>query len=112
MSQSKQVFWVFTANVDERALGDMQHPSPCEKGNTKVECRRREVSPPWGSQGGAGIAGRGGEDGPEGRAACGRSLAPASKKSGLELPSRILQVADLLEILCVFTLKAGVKLCC
>lgn len=55
---------------------------------------------------------RGVADGPEGHAACGRRLAPASKKSGLELPSRILQVADLLEILCVFTLKAGVKLCC
>lgn len=60
MSQSKQVFRVFTANVDERAPGDVQHPSPCKKGNTKVECRTREVSPPRGSQGGAGIA-EGGE---------------------------------------------------
>lgn len=51
VSQSKQVFWVFTANVDERALGDVWHPSPCRKGNTKVECRRQEVSPPWRSQG-------------------------------------------------------------
>lgn len=41
VSQSKQVFWVFTANVDERALGDVWHPSPCRKGNTKVECRHR-----------------------------------------------------------------------
>lgn len=48
----------------------------------------------------------------DGHAACGQSLAPTSEKSGLQLPSHILQVAGLLGILYVFTLKAHVKLSC
>lgn len=48
----------------------------------------------------------------DGHAACGQSLAPTSEKSGLQLPSHILQVVGLLGILYVFTLKAHVKLSC
>lgn len=48
----------------------------------------------------------------DGHAACGQSLAPTSEKSGLQLPSHILQVAGLLGILYVFTLKTHVKLSC
>ena len=51
-------------------------------------------------------------DGSDGHATCGQSLVPTSEKSGLELPSHILQVVGLLGILYVFTLKARVKLSC
>lgn len=97
MSQSKQVFAVFTANVDERAPRDVQHPSPCKEGNTKVGCRRQEVSPPRGLRRVAG--------GPGSHAACEQIFAPTSEKSGLELPSHILQVVGLLGILSGFALK-------
>lgn len=48
----------------------------------------------------------------DGHTACGQSLAPTSEKSGLQLPSHVLQVVGLLGILYVFTLKAHVKLSC
>lgn len=78
VSQSKQVFWVFTANVDERALADVQHPSLSKKGNTKVEHRGWEGSPQPRSQGGAGLV--------DGSGCTQRLLLPAGK--ALRLPPK------------------------
>lgn len=39
------MLWVFTANVDERALIGVQHPSLSKKGNTKVSYGGWESSP-------------------------------------------------------------------
>ena len=43
VSQSKQVFWVFTVNVDERALGDVQHPSRARKATQRSSTEDRRI---------------------------------------------------------------------
>lgn len=95
MSQSKQVLWVFTANVDERALTGVQHPSLSKKGNTEVSATEGGRVPLGRRD--AGMADS--KDAPTGCCAGGQGLVLASKESGRALLPQVLQLIGLSQLL-------------